>query len=138
MEHGRRVQYLYHDNDILEFKVSAFNGQFAGAAALYVGRDELSRSADGIRGFPKSRSDEREFTWGAFGPKFAGGAARFQIRCIDSALHVQASIRIEDANGLQSAVVIAALEPAAIDNFIPQLRQLEEELGGEVTLEFSR
>ena len=138
MERGLRVRYLYHDNDILEVEVSAFNGRFAGAAPLYVGRDELSRSADAIRGFPASRSDEREFTWGAFGPESAGGAARLHIRCIDSALHVQVSIQIEDADGMESALLMAGLEPAAIDNFVPQLRQIEEELNGEAILEFSR
>ena len=49
---------------------------------------------------------------------------------------VQVSIQIEDADGMQSALVIAGLEPAAIDNFVPQLRKIEEELGGEATLEF--
>ncbi len=136
MERGLKVQYRYHDNDILEVEVSASNGRFAGATALYVNRDELGRIADVTRGFPNSRSDERELTWGAFGSQFAGGAARLHVRCIDSAMHVQVSIQIEDAVGMQSAVVIANLEPAAIDHFIPQLRRIEEKLGGEAALKF--
>jgi hypothetical protein len=138
MKHSLRVQYLYHDNDILEIEVSASNGRFAGATALYINRDELSQSADVMRGFPNSRADKRELIWGAFGSESAGGAAQLQIRCIDSALHVQISIQIEDADGMQSAVVIAGLEPAAIDNFIPQLRQIEEKFSGEAVLEFTR
>jgi hypothetical protein len=138
MERGLNIKYLYHDDDILEIQVSAFDGQFAGVTALYVARDELRQSADSMQGFPTSRADEREVTWGAFGPEIAGGAARLKINCIDSALHVRVSIQIEDADAMQSAVVIAVLEPAAIDNFIPQLRRIDEELGGEATLEFSR
>jgi hypothetical protein len=138
MERGLRVRYLYHDYDILEIEVSTFNGRFAGSTALYVGRDELSRSSDALRQFPNSRSDECDITWGAFGPESAGGALRIQLRCIDSALHVQVSVQIEDAEGMQSAVVIADVEPAAIDNFIPALRQIEEVLNGDAVLAFSR
>lgn len=138
MEHGLRVRYLYHDNDILEVEVITSNGRFAGATALYIGRDELSLSADVLQHFPNSRSDERDVTWGAFGSESAGGALRLQFQCIDSALHVQISAQIEDAEGMQSALVIADVEPAAIDSFIPQLRRIQEELCGDAILAFSR
>jgi hypothetical protein len=137
MERGLRVRYLYHDNDILELEVSACNGQFAGSTALYVGRGELSRSADALQHFPNSRSDERDMTWGAFGSESAGGALRLLFRCIDSAMHVQVSVQIEDPEGIQSAFFIADTEPAAIDHFIPQLRQVEEELKGSAVLTLS-
>lgn len=61
-----------------------------------------------------------------------------QFRCIDSALHAQISVQIEDAEGMQSAFVIASVELAAIDNFLPKLRQIQEELSGEAMLDFSR
>lgn len=137
MKRGLRVQYLYHDNDILEVEVSAFNGRFAGVTALYVSRDELSQGALAMQGFPNAQSDERELTWGSFGSESAGGAVRLQIRCIDSALHVRASIQIGNSDGTESAIVIAGLEPAAIDSFLPQLQQIEQRLSGEATLEFS-
>ena len=105
MEHGLRVRYLYHDSDILEVEISAFNGQFAGSTALYIGREELSLSADALRQFPNSRSDERDVTWGAFGPESAGGAMRLHFRCINSAMHVQMSAQIEDSEGVQSAEI---------------------------------
>jgi hypothetical protein len=138
MEHGLRVRHLYHDNDILEVEVSAFNGRFAGSTALYIGRDELSLSADALQYFPSSQSDERNVTLGAFGLESAGGALRLRFRCIDSALHVQVSIQIEDSEGKQSAVVIADVEPAAIDSFIPELQRIQEELSGDAILAFSR
>jgi hypothetical protein len=138
MEHGLRVRYLYHDDDILEVEVSAFNGRFAGSTALYIGRDELSLSANALRSFPNSRSDERDLTWGAFGPESAGGALRLHFRCVDSALHVQVSAQIEDSEGTQSAVMLAVVEPAAIDSFIPELRRIERELGGDAILAFSQ
>ena len=40
MDRGLTVEYLYQDADIAEVRVSASNGDFAGSAAVYVGRHE--------------------------------------------------------------------------------------------------
>ncbi|MES2219732.1 MAG: hypothetical protein V4587_02055 [Acidobacteriota bacterium] len=128
MDRGLTVEYLYHDADIVEVQVSASNGHFAGSAAVYVGRHERSESADVLTGFPTSRSDVRELVWGAFGATYAGGAARLLFECVDGAHHTRISIQIEDADARQSASFIAVVEPAGIDNFVPQLKCIEQQL----------
>ena len=138
MERGLIVEYLYHDDDIVELRVSAANEVFAGSAAVYVARGELRQSAEFIRDFPTGRSDKREVVWGAFGTEFAGGATRLLFDCIDGAMHSRISVQIEDADALQSALVRAVVEPAAVDTFLPQLLKIDEELGGRATLAFAR
>lgn len=65
MDRGFTVEYLYHDADIVELRVSAANGVFAGSAAVYVARGELRESADLVKDFPAGRLDKRELAWGA-------------------------------------------------------------------------
>jgi hypothetical protein len=82
-----QFNYLYHDVDVIELRVTVENACFRGSADVYVGTDELAKTAATLKGFPEHSRDAREFTFGAFGPKYAGGAVRLEFYCKDMACH---------------------------------------------------
>jgi len=133
-----QVTYLYNDTDIIELRIIADNGRFCGTANVYVGMGELSNVAECLRGFPNDSSDTREVTLGAFGQKFAGGAVRLRLYCTDLAGHTTAEIPIEadyaTSEVAETATVFAKFEPAALDDFLKELPELENRLSGDATL----
>ncbi len=138
MNVGLRVTYLYHDIDLIEVRITAENAAFRGSANVYVGTDGLLEAAATLEGFPKDRQDTREVIFGAAGPKFAGGSARLKFYCKDGAGHTAFRAEIEeDYSGqerAQSATVFVDFEPASLDRFLIELRQVEEEHRGTATL----
>jgi hypothetical protein len=82
-----QFNYLYHDVDVIELRVTVENACFRGSADVYVGTDELAKTAAILKGFPEHSRDAREYTFGAFGPKYAGGAVRLEFYCKDMACH---------------------------------------------------
>jgi hypothetical protein len=132
---------LYHDTDVIELRIAVGNGRFCGAADVYVGVGQLLEVSELLQGFPKHSKDTREVTLGAFGSKFAGGAARLEFYCRDLAGHavlratIEADYELEDAS--QSAVVITDIEPAALDIFLAELQLIEKDLKGSAELKFA-
>jgi hypothetical protein len=138
---GVKFTYLYHDSDVIELRIAVGNGKFSGSADVYVSRGALLEAATLLKGFPENSQDTREVVFGAFGPTFAGGAVRLQFYCKDLAGHsvLQATIEADDKeqNVAQSAVVITDIEPASLDNLLPELRLIEEKLGGSAELKMA-
>ncbi len=87
MEVGFQLDVLWHDEDIFNIRVSAWNGAFGGATELYAALGELGEIAKKLAGFPKNPADTRETALGAFGPEFAGGGASMRFYCVDMAGH---------------------------------------------------
>ena len=140
MERGIRLEFLWNDADIVEVRVSAWNGLFGGSANTYVGIGELAESAEKLKGFPRTPSDKRRLDFGAFGPKFAGGAATLSFYCRDSAGHASVEVKIESDDReripTQSVLLVAAVEPAAVDSFVSDLRRIRSRSGHRISQNF--
>lgn len=139
MDRCIQLSYRYHDVDVVELKVSAWNGSFGGSACLYIGQGELADIATLLAGFPVGLEDRREVTFGAFGSKFAGGATNLKLSCIDDAGHCQLHMTIEadfaQRDSLAERVeMLCAFEPAALDEFVGQMRKLNSSLTGSAVL----
>ena len=138
MNVGLKVTYLYHDVDIIEVRFTAENGRFRGSADVYVGTDGLLEAAAALQGFPKDRRDKREIVFGSAGPKFAGGSVRLEFYCKDLAGHTAFRAVIEDDYGQQEltqrATVFVDFDPAALDQFLVELQQVEREHRGSASL----
>jgi hypothetical protein len=141
MDAGVRFEVLWNDVDVFEVRIAAWNGLFGGSANIYVGIGSLEESAEKLKGFPRTPSDKRTLDFGAFGPQFDGGAATLNFYCRDSAGHASVVVRIEsDHRGTipaQSVVLIAAVEPAAVDSFVSDLHRLEADQRGTAFLRTS-
>jgi hypothetical protein len=75
---------------------------------------------------------------GAFGRKFAGVRSASGSICTDLAGHTTVEITIEAdyarSEVAETATVIAKFEPAALDEFLKELPELEHRLSGGTTL----
>src|SRR5438477_5900173 len=71
MEVGIEFQLIWHDNDVLNLRVLAWNGDFGGVAEIYEGVGDLHVAASNLRGFPNNPSDRREIVFGNFDRKCA-------------------------------------------------------------------
>jgi hypothetical protein len=142
MDRCLRLTYRYHYVDVVELRVSAWNGSFGGSTCLYVGQSDLADAATLLLGFPNAVDDKREVTFGAFGPKLAGGAMELQFSCADGAGHARLDVTIEaDYEGRDSRTerveLTSAFEPAALDQFVGQMRELDASLTGSAVLAFA-
>jgi len=129
MDREIRLEFLWSDADIVEVRLSAWNGLFGGSADIYVGLGELAETAARLKGFPRDPSDRRTLEFGSFAPKAASGAAMLSFYCRDSAGHASVEVKTEsdDRERIppQSVLLVAAVEPAAVDSFVSDLRRLE-------------
>jgi hypothetical protein len=138
MEAGFKFEEIYRDGDVLEVRVSGWNGAFGGVANVYVGIRRLDEIATLLQGFPSSITDSREFTLGAFGGEFAGGGISLRFRTCGGAAHVVVESTIEansdSAAPRQCVVLLLPTEAAAIDSFVEELRAIDRKQTREARL----
>jgi len=124
---GIEVTIVYEDTDLIEVSVLASNGRFSGLALAYASPDAVREFADLIAGFPRSPADRRAFTFGSFDPAYANGAASLELSCKDAAGHAVVAVRLEaerEPDPPETATFRLDFEPAALERFVRQLREL--------------
>ena len=131
MEQGIRFKLIWADNDLLEIVLSAWNGEFAGVAKIYVGHGELVEMAKSLHGFPQTNPDDRKFDLGDLDPNGLGGATlRFYTK--NMAGHAAVEISIIAGSHLpgkvQTVTLRAPIEAAAVDGFVAELAKIENQL----------
>jgi hypothetical protein len=138
MNKGFQLDVKWHDNDLLEVRITAWNGAFGGAADVYLPIGGLRETAEKLSGFPRNPTDKREVLFGRFGPVQAGGAVGMRFYGADGAGHTYVESKIESDNqiaGVNESVVLSILiEPAALDSFVEDLRRLDAEKTGAACL----
>ncbi len=131
------ISSVWEDESLFEVRITASNGKFTGEARCYTIRDEIQKLASAIKGFPKSLSDQVEFStyssndFSYFTMKFA---------CTDGLGHISVRIKVADIITYSNAPQVnnysefdIAVEPAAIDSFSTALSELSKARLGEVT-----
>jgi hypothetical protein len=138
MDIGFQFEVIYKDADLLEVRIAAWNGSFGGVANVYLDISKLEEAATALKGFPVRSSDVREVTFGAFGPQSAGGGVTMRYYCVDSAGHAFVDSRIEagsnQSNPTEYVTLSVAIEAAAVDSFVDELRQMGLTRGGKARL----
>jgi hypothetical protein len=119
-----RIEPVWHDQDLVEVKVTASNEAFSGAACVYIGLDGLRAAADELAGFPSRPNDRRRIDWGQTGL----GMASLDFVTADALghCHVIVELRTGDQCGDtpgQAVTVLLPVEPGAIDRFAVDLRR---------------
>ena len=135
MENGLRIKMIYEDCDLLELSLSISNGEFAGKGDFYVGLDDLAALREAIRDFPRNSTDVREFIIGELDPKSARGGARLAFSCVGLAGRPHLVVEMITCNQprrmdpkempTQRVVLWEEIEPAAIDQFVAEITQIE-------------
>src|SRR5687767_14654306 len=108
IESGVRISVIYTDEHLIELRISASNGVFAGQADVYADSGAPAEFAVALRGFPKTQGDVREFELGSFDAAYAGGGAAFRFYCLDSVGHAAAEVRLRTDPNLEGGVSDAA------------------------------
>jgi len=138
MEVGIEFQLIWHDKDVLNLRVSAWNGDFGGVAEIYEGIGDLHVAASNLRGFPNDPGDRREIVLGNFDRKCAAGGVGMRFRCVDGAGHayVETSVDSNFQRGgtIQTVVLAMPVEAVAVDTFVRELELLESERSGTALL----
>jgi hypothetical protein len=128
MNIGLEFHAISDDADMIDVRISAWNGTFGGVTRVYVGNGRLEEAAATLRGFPNSHADTRGLTFE--GPGKGGVAAGVSLRfyCSGGAAHAWLEARIETVHDLvgpaQSVALSLRIEAAAIDVFVDQLHRL--------------
>jgi hypothetical protein len=134
---GLRIAVSWFDEDVVELLVNASNGTFSGEAQVYECHGAPVQLAEGLRGFPDTVADTREFVLGTFRPDLAGGGARLRFRCVDAVGHaiVEVEMRADPRRrGHYTAAFAMPIEAAAIDHFVEQLGSMTLERDSHATL----
>ena len=140
IETGIQISVIYTDEHLIELRVTASNGVFAGQADVYANIDAPAEFAGVLRGFPVSQSDAREFEIGDLGTANAGGGAGFRFHCVDSVCHAVAEVRLQSdslrGGGVSDyAVLHVPVEAASVDAFVEQLEGMAAVVGHAAVLE---
>lgn len=131
---GVQVSVIYTDEHLMELRVRASNGVFAGQADVYADSEAPSQFAVALRGFPKDEGDIREFELGSRDVAYAGGGAGFRFYCLDSLGHAAAEVRLRSDTNAEGgmndvAVFHISVDAAAVDTFVIQLEQMGATVG---------
>ena len=133
------IAVVWNDPDMQEVVVSASSGNFSGQANLYAGPNELKEFAERLNGFPSSRDDRREFTFGQ--NDLSGyGIASLVFYCRDSTGHVAIEVALQSTqayplSGNESAVIVIPAVIGDIDRFAAELRNINNRVGARAVLQ---
>ena len=134
---GLSIEVTWQDEDALKLEVRAGNKEFSGAARVYSEHGALREVAAILSGFPTGRGDQREFTLGTFEPGARGGGVSVSLRCESSAGHSFADVRLASAPNegkISSAAFTFQVEAGAIDHFVVDLREMDDQRSGSARL----
>jgi hypothetical protein len=140
MQSGITLQLVWSDDDMWEVRVSAANRQFSGTAQFYEQKGDLIAAAAKLEGFPKREieGDTREIELGFLGVDRTFGGVRFKFYTRGFVRHMYVELSLDsnknDFGQVQSVLLRGAVEAAAIDNFVSDLKTVEDKLGGEAFL----
>ena len=131
---GFRFEFLWNDDDVIQLRIRAWNGNFGGTADVYLPIGAIAEAAEKLEGFPRHTSDKRDLQFGEFGPESAGGAVSMRFFCKGTAgrTFVEATVESHQqaSQPAEHARFFASIEASAVDDFVVGLRRLETERRG--------
>lgn len=106
---------------------------------MYAGLGELDGAAQHLTGFPSHPIDERLIEWGAGEEISPHGRVRLTFKSVDSLGHCVATVdlsssEISGAGPGQRVVLQLPFDPASMDRFVEELRQLDSAARAVATL----
>jgi hypothetical protein len=133
---GVELQVVWFEADVIQLRVEAGNGRFAGSTDLCVAKGALARLAAGLHGFPASPADLRDFTLGSFDERFAGGGCRLEWHGAGRWGHPLLIVELRTEPGTpqspveERATLALLVAPAIIDRWVEQVQNLEPPVVG--------
>jgi hypothetical protein len=132
MDAGLEFSIIYTDEWLVEIRVRASNDRYAGETSIYQSPSGLKDLGETLAGFPKQVNDERKFELGSSEDTAKGNGIRLHFRCIDAAGHIGVDVTLYAhpffLNQREFASFFIPLEPAAIDDFVRELRNMNTDV----------
>ena len=125
-----KLSSVWEDEDLFEVAIHASNNKFCGEARCYTTRDEIEKLSQAIDRFPKSTTDEVQFsTYSSDDFSYFS----FHLLTMDGSGHVVVRVKVADivtySNARPDNNVVEfdlMVEPAAIDTFSGELSKLSK------------
>ena len=142
MKFGIKIKKIWHDNEMYQFRISASDGISLFVNQVYVGYetyDELISDLDRFKS--KVNGGIYDLNFGCFGSEYASGAflARLHFQNsgkINVSLNAQSEFRDFGVKQVASEIKLYFVtEPALLDSFIQELKNLQANKCDEATLE---
>jgi hypothetical protein len=151
------LEIIYHDEHLLEIRVSATNGRYSGVTSVYLNEDgqQLIDFGNQLKGFPERIGQVEEIEFG-FTQKYreefqklkeltppiepAIAYVGFRFYCIDSLGHTAVFVNLQEEVWSKRAEAIGKVtfemrfEPAQLDKFAEELVELGKKKEGMATL----
>ncbi len=144
MHQGITFKNIWHDDDMYEFEVISSDGVSILVNEIYVGYGTYDELIEGLDRFKDQiYGGIYDIELGSFGPEYASGAfiarLHFQDRgIIYVSIQAQSEFVVFGKKNIASeAKLFFKTEPALLDNFIQQLKQLKAGAKNEASLQIA-
>ncbi len=143
MNAGISIQKVWFDDDVVEFEIKTSDGVSLFCTKVYVGHEALK---EGIADLDRFKSHVYggiyDIRFGEFGPEYANGAFQARLNFQKSGqgrlyITVNAQSDWDEFNNREvasQATLYLTSEPALLDNFIQQLKQIQTGVADEASL----
>jgi len=133
---------IWADDDLSEFEVVVNDGGSSFSNQVYVAPSYLKETIKDLLFFKEQiRGGLYDLTFGRFGQEYADGAFQARLHFQDRGkifISVKAQSEFFDFGRKKvasEALLFLISEPALLDNFIEELKSLDQEIGNTATLE---
>jgi hypothetical protein len=133
---------IWADDDMVELEIEVFNGKSRFVNTAYVGHLDLADAISGLEAFKsQSYGGIYDLRFGGFGCEYANGAFHARLHFFKPGkLYITseqetAFIEFGKKTVASHATLYLSSEPALLDRFIVELRQLAQDVEGEALLE---
>jgi len=144
MHQGITFKNIWHDDDMYEFQVISSDGVSTFVNEIYVGYGTYDELIDGLNRFKDQiYGGIYDIELGSFGPEYARGALVARLHFQERGLiyvSMQAQSEFVDfgkKNIASEAKLFFKTEPALLDNFIQQLKNLKAGTTNEACLQIA-
>jgi len=142
MEPSLCFENIWSDDDVIELKVTADDGNSNFSCKVYVGYKEMEILIRELNVFKNHiYGGVFDIELGAFGPEYANGAFHGRLHFYERG-KLYISIRMQSdfynfgkKNVASEAFLYLVSEPALFDSFISKLKLIDEEVGNKAALE---
>ena len=144
MKQGIIFKNIWHDEDMYEFQITSSDGLSIFINEVYVGYGEYDELISDLEIFKDQiHGGIYDIEFSSFGPEYASGAFNARLHFQDRGkIHVSISAQSEfedfgKKNVASEVKLYFITEPALLDNFIRDLKQLKSGQSEEVYLEIA-
>ena len=142
MKFGIKIKKIWHDNEMYKFQISSSDGASLLVNEIYVGYEHFDELLSDLDRFKSNvYGGIYDLNLGCFGSEYASGAFSARLHFLDRgkihvSIHTQSEFKdFGKKNVASEAKLYFVTEPALLDNFIQELKNLKASQSDQAILE---